>query len=236
MIHRAIAKTGRPIVLSLSPGPTSPGIAKDLMPLAQMWRISDDVWDFWQNPKPWPRSVYGQFELIAGWSPIAKAGTWPDADMLPVGYLGPHPGEGDARESRLTHDEQQTLLTLWSIGRSPLVLGANLTKLDDWTTKLLTNREVLAVDQHGRNQRQVAIQGDTIVWTSDGPGTTKYLAVFNRTDTNEQVHRTYQFYNLPAARYRSRELWTRKEGGASDTLDVTVPPHGCMLFALTPAP
>jgi hypothetical protein len=100
MIHRAIVKTGRPIVLSLSPGPTSPGLATELIPYAQMWRISDDVWDYWTNVKHFPRSLHDQFELVAAWAPYAHPGTWPDADMLPFGYLGPHPGDGDARQSR----------------------------------------------------------------------------------------------------------------------------------------
>jgi alpha-galactosidase len=202
MLHRAILKTGRPIVLSLSPGPTSPGIAKDLVPYAQMWRISDDIWDYWTNPRHFPRNLHDQFELAAAWAPFAKPGTWPDADMLPLGYLGPHPGDGDARESRLTHDEQQTMLTLWAIARSPLILGANLTKLDDWT--------------------------------ASGKGNTRYLALFNLNDEEKTIHRKYDFYNLPAKSYTSRDLWMNTDRGTSDSVNVTLRAHTCILLELKP--
>ena len=234
MLHRAIVKTHRPIVLSLSPGPTSPGIATEIQPLAQMWRISDDLWDLWENPKPFPNTVHDQFVLLSGWSPYAKPGSWPDADMLPLGHLGPHPGDGKERETRLTHDEQQSLVTLWSIARSPLILGANLTQLDDWTTQLLTNREVLAVDQLGRDQRQVNRDDNTVAWTSSGQNGTRYLALFNLNGEAATIHQRYDFYNLPASRYRSRELWSQTDRGEGDGVDVKLPSHGCVLLELKP--
>ena len=232
MLHQAIVKSGRPIVLSLSPGPTSPGIAPDLQPLAQMWRISDDIWDYWKNPDHFPRSLHDQFELIAGWAPIARPGTWPDADMLPIGYLGPMPGDGTARQSRLTHDEQQTMLTLWSIARSPLILGANLTRLDEWTLSLITNRDVLAVNQSSHDARQVAREGDAVAWTAAGSGDTRYLALFNLNDHDKTINRTYDFYNLPEKMYRSRELWSNSDRGVSASIQVTLPAHGCILLEL----
>jgi hypothetical protein len=234
MLHRAIVKSGRPIILSLSPGPTSPGVEKEVSAMAQMWRISDDLWDYWKNPGHFPRSLYYHFELVAGWAPFAKPGTWPDADMLPFGYLGPIPGDGEARDTRLTHDEQRTMLTLWSIARSPLILGANLTKLDDWTTKLITNRDVLEVDQFAHDQRQVSRDGDIVTWTAAGKGDVRYLAVFNLNDQEKKVHRTFAFYNLPAKTYRARELWTNADYTNSDAVDLAIPPHGCVLLELRP--
>jgi hypothetical protein len=234
MIHRAIVKTGRPIILSLSPGPTSPGLAPELIPMAQMWRISDDIWDYWTNTRHFPRSLHDQFELVAAWAPYARSGTWPDADMLPLGYLGPHPGDGEARQSRLTHSEQQMMMTLWSIARSPLILGANLTSLDAWTTKLLTNRDVLDVDQLGHDQRQVAREGDIVAWTAEGKGTIRYLALFNLNDSDKTIRRTYDFYNLPGGSYHARELWSNTDRGASSSVDVTLAPHSCILLELQP--
>ena len=234
MLHRAILKTGRPIVLSLSPGPTSPGIAAELAPYAQLWRISDDIHDLWKNSRPFPRSVYGQFELLAGWAPYARPGSWPDADMLPFGYLGPYPGDGTARQSRLNPAEQQTMLTLWSIARSPLILGANLTRLDADTTTLLTNKEVLAVDQTAHDQRQVAVEGDTIAWTAAGPGNIKYLALFNRADTPTTIDHTFAFYNLPATPYTLHDLWLHTDAPATTQLKLTLPPHASTLLKLTP--
>jgi hypothetical protein len=110
MIRKAIDKTGRPIVLSLSPGPTSLEDAAEVGQLAQMWRISDDFWDVWKGDpnKAFPQSLSGQFAKTAAWAPYAKPGNWPDADMLPLGHIGPVPGEGKERDTRLTPTEQQT--------------------------------------------------------------------------------------------------------------------------------
>ncbi len=236
MLHKAIVKSGRPMVLSLSPGPTSPGIVAELQPYAQMWRISDDIWDYWTNTRHFPRSLHDQFELVAAWAPYAHPGSWPDADMLPFGYLGPVPGDGEARQSRLTHDEQQTMLTLWSIARSPLILGANLTRLDEWTTGLITNGEVLALDQRSHDGRQVAREGNAVAWTAQGEGDVRYLALFNLNDKDKTIVRSYDFYNLPAKRYRSRELWSHTDRGVASAINVTLPPHACLLFELTPQP
>ncbi len=235
MIHRAIVKTGRPIVLSLSPGPTSPSLVAELTPYAQMWRISDDVWDVWRSAAPWPRTLHDHFDLIAGWTVYARPGTWPDADMLPIGFLGPHPGEGESRESRLTHDEQRTMMTLWAMARSPLILGANLTRLDDWTTRLLTNRAVLEIDQAAHDQRQASRQSNVIAWTASGKGSERYLALFNLGDEPAKVHNSFAFYNLPAGQYRSHDLWAGADRDSSDEVNATLPPHGCLLLALTPS-
>ena len=232
MLHRAIIKTGRPIVLSLSPGPTKLGVVDEIRPYAQMWRISDDIWDFWTNPKAWPRSVHDQFDLAAAWAPYAIAGSWPDADMLPLGYLGPEPGDGKARDSRLTHEEQRTLVTLWSMMRSPLILGANLTKLDAWTTALLTNRDVLDVDQNAHDQRQAAREGDSVAWTASGKDGVRYLALFNLSDSEKTIKHPYAFYSLPDGKYSATELWSHEARPTSDSIDVTLAPHSCILLEL----
>ena len=234
MLHRAIVKSGRPMVLSLSPGPTSPGIAKEIEPYAQMWRISDDVWDYWKNAGPFPRTLHDQFDLVAGWAPYAHPGSWPDADMLPIGYIGPVPGQGSPRQTRLTPDEQRTMLTLWSIARSPLILGANLTKLDAATTALITNRDVLAVDQYSHDGRQITRDGNVVSWSAAGAGSVRYLALFNLGDQDAEVHYSYDFLNLPAKQYHSRELWSQTDRGTADEVNLTLAPHACVLFELTP--
>ena len=229
-IHRAILKTGRPIVLSLSPGPTSLEHAAEVGELAQMWRISDDVWDFWANPKDFPRTVREQFPVLAAWQPYAKPGDWPDADMLPLGYLGPEPGDGKARPTRLTPDEQKTMLTLWSIARSPLILGANLTKLDAATTTLLTNPEVVAVNQQGHNQKQTIGKEMFVAWVSDGAGKTHYLAAFNLTDLPMDLDSSFHALGLPGTAYTATELWTHKHYPRSAAFRENVAPHGCVLL------
>ena len=95
-----------------------------------------------------PFGIRDDFDRLAQWYPYINPGNWPDADMLPEGWLGPQPGWGEPRQSRLTHDEQRTEFTLWAISRSPLIFGANLTRLDDFTRSLLTNQSVLFMDQY----------------------------------------------------------------------------------------
>ena len=151
-IAEAIRKTGRPIVLSLSPGPTALEHGGEVAEYAQMWRISDDHWDGWTLPhKPgedeFPFGIREAFDRLAKWVPYVRPGNWPDADMLPWGSLTPHPGWGEPRQSRETPDEQRTEFTLWAIARSPLILGANLTKLDDFTRSLMTNQSMLFMNQ-----------------------------------------------------------------------------------------
>jgi len=151
-IAEAIRKTGRSIVLSLSPGPTSLEHAAEVAKYAQMWRITDDHWDVWSSKKrdngsEFPFGLKDEFDRIASWQPYVKPGNWPDPDMLPEGSLTPHPGWGEARQSRYTQDEQRTEFTLWAISRSPLIMGGNLTKMDEFTRSLMTNKDVIAADQ-----------------------------------------------------------------------------------------
>ncbi len=232
MLHRAIQKTGRSIVLSLSPGPTSTGYAAELAPLAQMWRISDDLWDVWSNPGSFPRSLRDQFELAAAWAPFAKPGNWPDADMLPLGDLGPAPGFGPARHTRLTLLEQQTMLTLWAVARSPLILGANLTRLDPATLTLLTNSDVLAVNQRGHDQHQASVEANAVAWTSELAPGQHVLALFNLGDQSLTTDRPFTFYNLPARAYTARDLWSHTTAAPSLTLRLTLGPHASALLEL----
>ena len=153
MLSTALGKTGRPIVLSLSPGPARIEKTEEMRKYAQMWRISDDIWDLWHSDVTYPQGLGDQFANVLKWAGKSQPGHWPDADMLPLGYLGPAPGWGKARQTRLTHDEQRTLVTLWSIFPSPLMVGGELPPADAWTKSLLTNPEVLLVDQQSTENR-----------------------------------------------------------------------------------
>ncbi|GGA70660.1 alpha-galactosidase [Edaphobacter acidisoli] len=234
MIHRAIEKTGRPIVLSLSPGPTALENAAAVGAMAQMWRISDDFWDYWASPsgKDFPQSMLGQFEKTAAWAKYAKPGNWPDADMLPLGHLGPVPGYGEVRATRLNPEEQRTLVTLWSMARSPLILGANLTELDDATLKLLTNRDVIRVDQASTGSRMVGRDGDVIAWTSDLADGSHALALFNVGDAPVTVKKSIASYGLTGRNFSARDVWAGKDMGRIESVSATLAPHGCLLLEL----
>jgi hypothetical protein len=150
-LHKAILKSGRPIVLSLSPGPAPLDEVEHLRANAQMWRIENDLWDNWKSVK----AMYFRAEK---WAPLVERGHWPDADMLPLGHIGIRAERGDDRLSLLSHDEQQTLMTFWSIFRSPLMFGGDLATLDSYTRSLLTNADLIAVNQDSTGNK-VAYSG-----------------------------------------------------------------------------
>jgi alpha-galactosidase len=234
MLSAALKATGRPIVLSLSPGPTPLADAADVVQQAQLWRISDDFWDLWSKPgnETFPQTLTGQFSVLAAWAPYAGPGHWPDADMLPIGYLGPHPGWGEPRESRFTPDETRTLLTLWSIARSPLIVGADLLRMSSATEALLTNPDVIAVDQHAAASQSVLHTADTAVWTSHLDTGREAVAVFNLKDEPATLSYPWSALGLSGAHYRVRDLWQRKDLGRKSSLSVTLPPHASALFSL----
>jgi hypothetical protein len=238
MIHRAIAKatghTHRPMVLSLSPGPAPLEKSAEVAANAQLWRISDDVWDRWERPasEKFPQGVKNQFAVIASWVPSVKPGNWPDADMLPLGTLGPVPGYGKPRKTQLTQDEQRTLMTLWAIARSPLIIGANLAELDDETVALLTNPAIVAMDQRGHDQRLAAQDGELAAWTSKGDAGRSYLAIFNRSDTEMKLVSPFTRYGFAAGRYSVRDVWHGKELGTITEAGGPIAPHGVLLLEL----
>jgi alpha-galactosidase len=239
-IDKAVAKTGRPIVLSLSPGPTPLDDAAEVGRLANMWRISDDFWDYWASPNPdkgYPQSILGQFAKTAAWAEYAKPGNWPDADMLPLGHIGPVPGEGKPRDTRLTPTEQQTLMTLWAMARSPLILGANLTVLDDATLKLVTNRDLLRINQTATRSGQVMHSGDIIAWTADlpagSPDGSIALALFNVGDSQVVVDSSFEAFNIDPATYKVKDVWTGKSLGKLKSIpNLTLEPHSSTLYLL----
>jgi len=238
MIHRAIEKTGRPIVLSLSPGPTQLSHAAEVTRLSNMWRIADDHWDVWSSSptSPFPQGINDQFPRLAAWAPYAKPGNWPDADMLPLGQLSPEPGEGKARATRLSPDEQRTELTLWSIARSPLIVGANLTLLDEPTLALLTNRDLIAIDQTATKSSEILHEGDLIVWQADLPNHKIALAFFNTSDAPLNLKRTFAELNpsLAPHAWKARDVWAAKDLGPQRGVSTDLAPHASLLFVLQP--
>jgi len=221
--------------LSLSPGPTAIDKRDEVFKFSQMWRISDDVWDVWYSSKGFPQGVKNQFSRAALWAGVAKPGHWPDADMLPIGSLRPAAGWGEPRETRLSHDEQRTLLTLWSIFRSPLIMGGNLLQSDDWTTSLLTNAEVIAVDQHSRDNHPVITTDNIVIWTArPESGRDYYVAVFNISDTAQTIRYRWSDLGLSGPSYKLRDLWTHTDIGSATSLEINLLPHASVLYRAVP--
>jgi alpha-galactosidase len=226
-LSMALKKSGRPIVLSLSPGPAPVEMYADLKANAQMWRISNDFWDRWID-------IRKQFDLMKAWQGKVHAGGWPDADMLPLGHIGIRSERGDDRASLLTQDEQYTLMSMWAIFRSPLMFGGDIASSDAFTIELLTNREVLAVNQHSENGREVYRAGDTISWVADVPGSrAKYMTVSNVGDAEKDIRLPWKAFGLSARSYRVRDLWMHKEAGARDAFSMTLKPHASVLLKVT---
>lgn len=232
-IRLAIQRSGRDIVLSLSPGPTKLERAVEVGSLAQMWRISNDIWDVWYTKAPFPDSIKNQFALAAAWAQYAKPGNWPDADMLPLGELRPYPDVGPGpRHTALTPAEQQTMLSLWAFARSPLILGANLTLLDDATYKLLTNSSILKIDQTAIASREAAHEGDVIFWTADLPGNSHALAIFNIGDTSVNIEKKFSDLGLPAGKLKIQNAWKEAAKASADSVKDTIVPHGSLVLIL----
>jgi alpha-galactosidase len=228
-LSSAIGKSGASIILSLSPGPAPISEAADLRHNAQMWRISDDFWDDWNLLKK-------QFDYTRDWAPfIGKDDSWPDADMLPLGKLRITDKNGAPQQTRFTPDEQQTVMTLWSMFRSPLIIGGDLPSADSATLALLTNREVLAIDQDSSDNRQAFERGTLRAWLAAAPKSQeKYLAVFNLGDAAEAIHLHWTELGIQLANPSVRDLWLHKDLGHQRNFDATLRPHASVLYRLSP--
>jgi hypothetical protein len=221
----AIRKTGREMVLSISPGPAPLSEAGLFEKYAHMWRISDDFWDDW-------KLLRQQFNYARDWAPfVGKNNTWPDADMLPFGKLRVTSAEGGGTPSKFTPDEQQTVMTLWSIFRSPLIFGGDLPSNDAATTALITNEEVLEVNQHSSGGRQVLEKGNIRAWVAEGARSAqRYVAVFNLGDTDQSVSLRWDELGVAASVTGVTDLWTYKALDLSNSLDIRLRPHASVLY------
>lgn len=208
-IRKAIDKTGRTIVFSTSPGDTPVEEGAHVSSKANMWRISDDFWDRW---KP----LQEMFGRLDKWTPYRYEGAWPDADMLPFGIVE------FTRNTRFTKNEQTLCMTLWCIARSPLIFGGDMLRMDDFTLGLLTNPEVIAVDQKSENNRQISRENNLIVWAADVPHSRDhYVALFNAQDNDEPFQFDEAVYTSPVLR-----------GHGGEACDISVPVGGAKRLIL----
>lgn len=234
-IDKAAAKYGRGIVLSMSPGETALSGAEHAIANANMWRISDDFWDRWPLLKE-------QFARCRKWAQYNGPGHYPDADMLALGNIRAMERR-DTAWTRFTPDEQLTHMTLWAIAKSPLIMGGHLPKNDAWTLSLMTNDEVIAVDQHGKNQHELRDDDGLIVWVSDVPDSKdKYVAVFNAREPQD----ISELDGLPilvkpadlgfaGSAMSVRDLWKKQDLGKQTDFAPVIRPHASALYRVSPA-
>ena len=224
MISAACRNCGRDIVLSLSPGPAPLSEAEHLKTWSNMWRITDDFWDDWKLLK-------GMFERAEKWCVHAGSGHWPDADMLPFGAIRQCGEETAAgRWTRFTPEEHRTLMTLWCMMRSPLMMGGELTKCDPFTLSLLTNTEILNIQRESFCAHPLRTTDEEAIWIAprkDGCGL--YAAVFNLSDTARRITVTEELLETTGG--RAIELWT---GTPCGELSAYLKPHDCAVWSVKP--
>jgi hypothetical protein len=222
----AIARSGRPMVLSLSPGPTATANGPHVAANTHMWRIVNDLWDDWP-------SLNALFDRLRDWTPYRSTGAWPDPDMIPIGRLAKFGPVGSPRFSNLTPDEQRTLMTLWSITRSPMMWGGNLVENRAAELSLMTNPAVLAVDQSSANNRQL-VGGNRQAWAADVPGSDhRYVALFNRDGAAGTVSLNLATLGIGSATVT--DLWSGADlGPVTGSLTRSLPAHGAGLYRLAP--
>ena len=219
MLRRAIDRCCRPIVLSLSPGPAMLDKARHLRENANMWRITNDLWDSWDN-------IMEMFSRCNEWSPYVSEGCYPDCDMLPLGELGK--GFATEHHTYFTPDEQKTMMTLWCLFGSPLMLGAEMTLLDDDTLALLTNTDILAMLPPSVRPHQITRTDNEAVWYAkdDTTGTT-YVALFNLSDAPQTVSSTLADADCPLESVAAKELWSGKALSLNGGFSASLAPHAC---------
>lgn len=226
MIRAAIDRSGRDMVLSLSPGPAPLNKAEHLSRNANMWRISGDFWDRWDK-------LLDMYSLCEKWYPYVKDGSFPDCDILPLGKLcidGSYMGDM-GRDSGFTKEEQKTMMTLWAVFRSPLFFGGELRLTDNYTLSLVTNPEVINVNQNSEKPLFVYNKGGIAVWQTKIENCTA-VAVFNLSD--EEKHYKLSFLNLGIENVRAvRDLWARKDiPKCENDVAVSLKPHSSEFFEI----
>ncbi len=207
LIRKAIDKCGKKIVLSTSPGETPIESAMHIKKHANMWRMVDDVWDTWPH-------VRHLFDIAPKWAPYISSGSWPDCDMIPLGRISVRGERGNVRMSRLTKDEQYTLMNLWTIFRSPLFFGGDLPSNDVFTLGLLTNSAVIKITQQSKNNRLILQEDNQQIWMAeDAKSNTKYAALFAFTD-GQAIKENLALY--------STSLLTHKKGNQSSEINIKI--------------
>lgn len=215
----------RPMVLSLSPGAVSYFDRSHAAHHGDMYRISGDFWDNWNSLK-------AMFEKCRMFQGHTGPGHWADCDMIPLGKINVRAEtEGGARQSNFTTTEAQTLLSLWAIFRSPLMLGMDLTALDDDLLAMLTNPELIRINQHSVGNREVRFDATSSLWRAESAdGESVYAALFNLTDDDQALPISIDEIAAPGT--NPIDIWSGEKIArpSSNTLSLEVPAHGVRLL------
>lgn len=193
----------------------------------QLWRTTGDITDTWGS-----MSTIGFDQDKA--APFAKPGHWNDPDMLVVGHVGWGP---NVRPTRLTPDEQYTHMTLWSLLSAPLLIGCDLTKLDEFTLSLLTNDEVIEINQDSQGKQATKVAGDDLhpIYLKPLMDGSVAIGVFNRDEVPARIQVSLKELGL-SGKVDLRDVWTQESfGPAAELFTVDVKAHGARLYKLTPA-
>lgn len=224
MLRNAIDSCGREIVLSLSPGPALRDKAEHLKANANMWRLTGDFWDLWEH-------LYAMFNKCEEWQGVRGVGSYPDCDMLPIGRISKlcsyHGAQN--RMSNFTHDEHYTLMTLWGIFGSPLMIGGNMPENDDFTLSLLNNAEYMNMHRTVKNSRMLSRNEENgkgyIIWDGENENS-RFVALFN-TDEKPITINTAEKINIFVD--GSYDIWQKCTVSENS---ITVQPHGARLLKL----
>ncbi len=226
LLSSCLKNCGREMVLSLSPGPAPLEKAELFKQVAHMWRITDDFWDKWE-------ALYQMFERAEKWCTHAGAGCFPDADMLPIGPI--RQTDSVKETTRFTPEEQVTMLTLWSIFRSPLMIGGEMTRFDPFTMSLITNPDILAMHRNARHSHQVwrkEIAGEEhALWTAVSAEGGQYAALFNLGEKESRVELPLEDLEIEGPGL-AKELWSGNEQAVDAVLTIPLQKHGARAFLL----
>ena len=232
MLNESLHSCGRDMILSLSPGPALLEKAELYKQISNMWRITDDFWDKWEL-------LYAMFERAEKWCIHTGAGHWPDADMLPIGPILQDYSKDNW--TKFTKNEQKSMLTLWSIFRSPLMIGGEMTRFDDFTMNLLTNERILKMHHNVRHSHPVwrkFVNGiEYALWTATDAEGGQYIAMFHLgTGNQDMTADNVGEISIPLTdleiehNIKAVELWTGEELEIDRVIKVKVPYHGVKVY------
>ena len=234
-MSNALRQSGRDIVYSLSNAAPF-AQAADWARLANCWRTTGDIWDYWDHSDmDWRYSVSEIAFTQDAWTPYGGPGHWNDPDMLVVGRVGWGP---QLHATKLTPDEQYTHISMWCLLSAPLLIGCDMDRLDPFTLNLLTNDEVLALNQDalGKQAKRVAAVGALDIFAKELEDGSKALGFFNRGDKQQKFLFNKLSHVGIAGKQHVRDLWRQKDlPDATGMVEVTVRPHGVVLLKFSPA-